>query len=72
MTRRFEFVGGTSAKFWEVSVSGATVTVRYGRLGTQGQSKTKTLTDAASGREARPKALIAEKIGKGYQETAAV
>ena len=25
MIRRFEFIGGTSAKFWEVSV-------RYGRL----------------------------------------
>ena len=48
MTRRFEFVGGTSTKFYEVSVSGATVAVRYGRLGTQGQTHTKSLADAAA------------------------
>jgi DNA ligase-1 len=35
--RRFEFVGGTSAKFWEVSMEGSDVTVRFGRLGTVGQ-----------------------------------
>ena len=52
MTRRFEFIGGTSAKFWEVGVTGASVTVRYGRLGTQGQSQIKSLADAAARREA--------------------
>jgi len=34
MTRRFEFVGGTSAKFSEVTVSGGGMSVCYGRLGT--------------------------------------
>ncbi len=29
MTRRFEFIGGNLAKFWEVAVSGDDVTVRY-------------------------------------------
>ena len=71
MTRRFEFVGGTSAKFYEVSVSGASVTVRYGRIGTQGQSQTKSLANAAAA-ERHADTLIAQKIGKGYQEVAAV
>ncbi len=70
MTRRFEFVGGTSAKFWEVAVSGGDVTVRYGRLGTQGQSQTKTFGDPAAAQRHADK-LIREKTGKGYCETAA-
>ena len=32
--RGFEYVGGGSEKFWEVEQDGATVTVRFGRLGT--------------------------------------
>jgi len=34
MARRFEFVEGSSAKFWEVSVQGSTLTVVFGKLGT--------------------------------------
>jgi len=67
MRRRFEFVGGNSAKFWEVSRAGASVTVRFGRLGTQGQSQTKELADAADAQKLTDK-LIAEKTGKGYVE----
>jgi len=65
--RRFEFVGGTSAKFWEIGRAGAAVTVRFGRLGTDGQTQTKDLgSDAeASDHVAR---LIKEKLGKGYIE----
>jgi predicted DNA-binding WGR domain protein len=40
--RRFEFKEGSSSKFWEVSVSGNTLTVRFGRIGTEGQEKTKS------------------------------
>ena len=71
MTRRFEFVGGTSAKFWEVEQAGRDVTVRYGRLGTQGQTQTKSLADAAAA-ERHAEKLIAEKSAKGYRETSAV
>jgi predicted DNA-binding WGR domain protein len=67
--RRFELVEGNSAKFWEVSTSGADVIVRFGRIGTSGQSQTKSLADAtAAGRLAEK--LIAEKTGKGYTESA--
>jgi hypothetical protein len=39
----FEFVEGTSSKFWEATQSGNSMTVRWGRIGSTGQSKTKTL-----------------------------
>ena len=42
----FEFVGGSSAKFWEIGVSGNDVTVRFGRIDSQGQTQVKTFHDA--------------------------
>ena len=45
--RRFEFVEGSSSKFWEVEVAGDALTVRYGRIGTQGQVQTKSFAGAA-------------------------
>jgi DNA ligase 1 len=38
--RRFEFVGGSSSKFWEIRVSGNQAVVRFGRIGTNGQTQT--------------------------------
>jgi predicted DNA-binding WGR domain protein len=65
--RYFEFIGGSSRKFWEVSMQGNSFTVRFGRLGTAGQSQTKTFTDdATASREAE--SLVAEKLKKGYEE----
>ena len=46
--RLFEFVGGTSSKFWEVSQNGNEMTTRWGRIGTAGQSKTKAFADEAA------------------------
>jgi DNA ligase-1 len=66
--RRFEFVGGGSDKFWEISVSGKDVTVRFGRNGTNGQSSVKTLSDSAAA-EKHAEKLINEKLGKGYTQT---
>jgi predicted DNA-binding WGR domain protein len=60
-------VEGTSAKFWEISTSGSDVTVRFGRLGTEGQTKTKSLEGAAAAQRHADK-LIEEKTGKGYVE----
>ena len=71
MTRRFEFVAGTSAKFWEVDHHGNQVTVRYGRIGTEGQTQTKSFdTAGAAGRHAQQQ--IERKLRKGYAECAAV
>jgi predicted DNA-binding WGR domain protein len=71
MTRRFEFVSGTSAKFWEVSVVGCDVTVCYGRLGTRGQTQSKKFSDPAAAQRHADK-LIGEKTRKGYRETTRV
>ncbi len=68
-THYFEFVGGNSSKFWQVTITGSDVTVRYGRIGTDGQSKTKSFSDEAAAVRHAEK-LIAAKTGKGYVETA--
>jgi predicted DNA-binding WGR domain protein len=66
--RRFELIGGGSKKFWEISQSGSSITVRFGRIGTTGQEQTKSFADAsAAAREVNR--LIAEKVKKGYTET---
>jgi DNA ligase-1 len=65
--RHFEFVEGKSAKFWEIAVEGTSVTVRFGRIGSNGQTQTKAFGDTA-GATAHAEKLIAEKTGKGYVE----
>ncbi|WP_437837813.1 WGR domain-containing protein [Sorangium sp. So ce1153] len=68
--RRFEFVQGTSAKFWMADVDDRTFIVVYGRLGTAGQRKEKAFPTAeAAARELEKK--VAEKLREGYQEVAA-
>ena len=71
MTKQFEFVGGTSSKFWTVNMVCCDVTVTYGRIGTAGQSLTKSFPDPAAARK-HVERLIAEKTAKGYREVAAV
>jgi DNA ligase-1 len=67
-TRRFEFVGGSSAKFWEITVEGAEHRVCFGRLGSSGLTKVKTFaSNAAAERDAAQ--LVREKLAKGYVET---
>ena len=70
MKRYFEFVEGSSSKFWEVSTSGNTVTVRFGRISTNGQIQTKNLADANAAIRHADK-LVESKLAKGYRETAA-
>ena len=65
--RRFEFISGASRKFWEVSTEGATLVVRFGRIGTAGQEQKKNLADEAAAERQRAK-LILEKTEKGYVE----
>ncbi len=68
--RRFELIEGKSSKFWEIEREGCEYTVRYGRIGTSGQSLSKT---AASEERAQAEVdkLIREKTGKGYAEVGA-
>jgi predicted DNA-binding WGR domain protein len=72
--RYFEFVGADperkiekSEKFWEISVEGSEVTVRFGKIGAQGQTTVKTLASEEAA-EAEAAKLIAAKMKKGYAE----
>jgi predicted DNA-binding WGR domain protein len=65
--RHFEFIAGSSRKFWEISLSDNSFTVRFGRIGTAGQSQTKTFADEARAKR-EAEALIGEKLKKGYVE----
>ena len=62
---RYELVEGSASKFWEVSVDGAKLTVRYGRIGTQGQTKDKDFASSDAATKEKNK-LVKEKTGKGY------
>jgi predicted DNA-binding WGR domain protein len=66
-TRYFEFIGGTSKKFWHVTVDGTDLVVSFGRIGTVGQLKRKSFPNETMARHEAEK-LIREKLGKGYQE----
>ncbi len=65
--RYFEFVEGNSSKFWEVSQAGSTMTTRWGRIGSAGQSKAKVFADEQAATSAIND-LVEEKTGQGYTE----
>jgi predicted DNA-binding WGR domain protein len=67
VSRRFEFIAGTSCKFWQVQVDGPDVTVCFGRIGTDGQSQTRSFGDRAAAQQHASK-LIQQKRAKGYRE----
>ena len=59
-----------SHKFYEVTVNGSTVTTRFGRIGTTGQTKVDSYSSCDEAlRVAKEK--IAEKLNKGYELTMA-
>lgn len=60
-------VEGSSSKFWQISIDGASFTVTYGRIGSAGTSKTTTCASPAAA-QAEANKLIAEKTRKGYSE----
>jgi uncharacterized protein (TIGR02996 family) len=62
---RYEFKEGSSSKFWEITVEGKKVTTRWGRIGTAGQSKTKSFASPAAAQKEYDK-LLGEKTRKGY------
>jgi predicted DNA-binding WGR domain protein len=65
--RRFELEEGTSSKFWEVATRGATLVVRFGRIGTEGQARERKLASATAA-ETEAEKLVREKRSKGYRE----
>src|SRR5438132_733755 len=46
--RTFQYSDEKSHKFWNIELSGNDVTVTYGRVGSAGQTQTKTIKDAAA------------------------
>lgn len=56
----------TSDKFWEVSLDGNVITLRWGKIGTEGQKKTKTL-DSHEKATSHALKLKQAKINKGYR-----
>src|SRR5688572_33439841 len=67
MQKRLEFVKGSSAKFWEVSQSGATLSVTFGRIGTDGQTQYRSF-DSPKAAQADAEKQAAAKLKKGYRE----
>jgi len=65
--RRFTSTEGGSSKFWEAAVEGTSLTVKFGKIGTAGQTKTKVFATEAAARTEMEK-LVKEKVGKGYVE----
>lgn len=66
--QHFELKDGTSSKFWEIEIAGRSHTVRFGRVGKSGQTRTKEFTTASEARGSRDK-LIRQKVAKGYKQT---
>lgn len=66
--RTFQFSDAKSHKFWNIDVSGNTFTVTYGKVGSAGQTQTKSFPTAEKA-QAEADKLIREKTGKGYRET---
>src|SRR5262249_5005166 len=62
----FQYSDAKSHKFWNIEVSGTSFTVTYGKVGTAGQTQTKTFATAD---KAEADKLIREKLKKGYVET---
>jgi uncharacterized protein (TIGR02996 family) len=63
---RYEFSEGSSNKFWEIELEGKAFTTTWGRIGSAGQSTTKTFGSPAQAKQEYDK-LVAEKTAKGYQ-----
>jgi uncharacterized protein (TIGR02996 family) len=68
--RSFEYRDAKSAKFWNIDLQGNSFTVTYGKIGTAGQSQTKSFPTAEKAQAEHDK-LVREKTGKGYLETGA-
>jgi uncharacterized protein (TIGR02996 family) len=64
----FQYSDAKSHKFWNIEVSGTSFTVTYGKVGSAGQTQTKTFASADKA-QAEADKLIREKLKKGYVET---
>ena len=65
--QRFEFVEGTSNKFWEVALAGTVLETRWGKIGGSVSSREAELGSPEAAAKERDR-MIREKTGKGYRE----
>ncbi len=66
--RTFQYSDAKSHKFWNIEVSGKSFTVTFGKVGTAGQTQSKTFASDKLA-QAEAEKLIREKLKKGYAET---
>lgn len=64
--QRYECIEGGASKFWEVTVEGCAMNIRFGKIGTSGQAQAKSFTSEEKALAERDK-LIREKTKKGYR-----
>ena len=62
---RYEFVEGTSSKFWDITQKGASLVIKFGKIGSAGQTQLKELGSESAAKAEYDK-LIASKVKKGY------
>lgn len=67
-SRQLVFMDSKSSKFWNIQLDGVSHTVTYGRIGTDGQSKTKEFPSEDKAKKEFDK-LVAAKLGKGYVDS---
>ncbi|UOG40995.1 DUF4132 domain-containing protein [Leptospira noguchii] len=68
MKHQLTYQDGSSNKFWNIEAEGNSFTVTYGKIGTSGQTQTKTFdTEDKCQKEAQK--LLSEKLKKGYQSS---
>jgi predicted DNA-binding WGR domain protein len=65
-----EFAEGSSSKFWRARVEGKTLYVNYGKIGSNGQTQVKDLSDPAAAKVEYDK-LVRDKRKKGYHDAGA-
>ena len=63
---RYELSDGSSNKFWDITLSGKSLTTNFGKIGASGQTQIKAFGSDAEAKQQYDK-LIAEKTKKGYQ-----
>jgi predicted DNA-binding WGR domain protein len=62
---QLRYIDGRHYKFWRSTLDGTTVTVQFGRIGTQGQTQVKQFPSQGAARQAYVNKAN-EKLGKGY------
>jgi predicted DNA-binding WGR domain protein len=62
---RYEFIKGSSRKFWEIELEGNSFTTTFGRIGSAGQSAREKWPSAEVAKREHDR-LVHEKVAKGY------